>query len=133
MLTTPSSLKAGTTNRLSWTGGQSSSGQVNIYLLTFGSSVVSKLSGFFGRRLHALPINASFHDFVYMAAGNVANTGSFSWALTPGLPSAYYQLFIASASDPTNFAFSNSFFIDGTIDTFEHLVGMQPQLRVWTP
>ncbi|GFH18872.1 hypothetical protein HaLaN_15742 [Haematococcus lacustris] len=47
VLTTPSSLKAGTTNRLSWTGGQSSSGQVKIYLLAVGSSIVSKLSGFF--------------------------------------------------------------------------------------
>ncbi|KAJ9533413.1 hypothetical protein QJQ45_026506 [Haematococcus lacustris] len=150
MLTTPSSLKAGTTIRLSWTGGQSSSGQVKIYLRAFGSSIVSKLSGFFGRHLHALPVNASFHDFVYMAAasrrqlgaegdeagvdalvtgfgippGGVANTGSFNWTLTPGLPSADYQLFIASASDPTNFALSNqSFYIDGTIDTFEWTAG----------
>ncbi|GFH22320.1 A disintegrin and metalloproteinase with thrombospondin motifs 13 [Haematococcus lacustris] len=120
VLTTPSSLKAGTTNRLSWTGGQSSSGQVKIYLRAFGSSIVSKLSGFF--------VNASFHDFVYMAAGGVANTGSFNWTLTPGLPSADYQLFIASASDPTNFALSNqSFYIDGTIDTFEWTAGLEHQ------
>ncbi|GFH22150.1 A disintegrin and metalloproteinase with thrombospondin motifs 13, partial [Haematococcus lacustris] len=51
-------------------------------------------------------------------AGSIANTGSFSWTMTPGLPSAYYQLFIASASDPSNFALSNSFYIDGTVDTF---------------
>ncbi|KAJ9506856.1 hypothetical protein QJQ45_013001 [Haematococcus lacustris] len=209
VLTTPSSLKAGTTNRLSWTGGQSSSGQVKISIRAFGSSIVSKLSGLIGRRLHALPDNASFHDFIDMAAGglyqlalgvrqgsgisrshlfidavrplpmchsgagseareagmaaspplfvhvtmcpaasrrqlgaeldetgvdalvtgfgipagSVANTGSFSWTLTPGLPSAYYQLFIASASDPTNFALSNSFYIDGTVDTFVWAAG----------
>ncbi|GFH18869.1 A disintegrin and metalloproteinase with thrombospondin motifs 13, partial [Haematococcus lacustris] len=102
VLTTPSSLKAGTTNRLSWTGGQSSSGQVKISIRAFGSSIVSKLSGLIG---------------------SVANTGSFSWTLTPGLPSAYYQLFIASASDPTNFALSNSFYIDGTVDTFVWAAG----------
>ncbi|KAL6765513.1 hypothetical protein V8C86DRAFT_498447 [Haematococcus lacustris] len=128
VLTTPSSLKAGSTNRLSWTGGQLSTGLVKIYLLAFGSSIVSQLSGLIAltRQLGAEDDEAGVDALVTgfgLPAGSVANTGSFSWTMTPGLPSASYQLFIASASDPTNFALSNSFYINGTVDTFEWTAG----------
>ena len=68
-------------------------------------------SSFLLRRtaLPPLPLRAGFN----LPATAVANTGAYSWLIGAGIASSNFKLGIVSSSDPSNFALSASFFING--------------------
>ena len=104
--TTGSLLTAGATYTVSWQGGSPIS---NVALLLMCSDCGDQYTAFTG---FGIP------------STSIANTQSFSWTMTAGIPSSTtYTLLLVSMSDASNFDISGTFSVDGMVTGYTWALG----------
>lgn len=109
VITTPTSgslLTAGATYTVTWRGGSPIS---NVALLLMCSDCGDQYTAFTG---FGIP------------STSIANTQSFSWTMTAGIPSSTtYTLLLVSMSDASNFDISATFSVDGMVTGYTWALG----------
>lgn len=113
--TAGSLLTAGATYTVTWQGG-SPSGSVTLLLMCTDC----------GNQYNA------FTGFGFPTT-SVANTHSFNWTVTAGIPSSStYTLMVVSTSDLSNFDISHTFSVDGTASELPWVATYEWVVTDWT-